>query len=131
MNAPSRTQSIGQWAEDYALQHLQQHGFFCVARQYRCRLGEVDLIVQRENVLVFVEVKARSSSQFGQANEMLSLAKQKKIIKTALHFLQHFPQYQHYDYRFDFMAISFSPTSHDVQMEWIEHAFLVDDFLGV
>lgn len=134
--AMSSSNSLGDWAEQYALQHLIAHGFRCVQQQYHSRWGEIDLIVEKQQLLVFVEVKARSNHHFGQAHEMLSPSKQKKIIKTALHFLQHFPQYQQFDYRFDFMALQLQHSQHDntphVQhLEWIEDAFLVDEFFGV
>lgn len=134
--AISSSNSLGDWAEQYALQHLLAQGFTSVKQQYHSRLGEIDLIVEKQQLLVFVEVKARSNSQFGQVHEMLSLSKQQKIIKTALHFLQHFPQYQEFDYRFDFMALQLQQTHRhsppQIQhLDWITDAFLVDEFFGV
>lgn len=79
-------QQLGQWAEQTALKLLKEQNYEWVASNYHSRRGEVDLIVKRGNELIFVEVKARGQGNYGQACEMVTLSKQKKIIKTAMRF---------------------------------------------
>lgn len=125
------TQQLGNWAEQSALHYLQQRGFEYITHHYQCRFGEIDLIVKQNNLLAFVEVKARSTSQYGSAQEMLTPAKQRKIIKTALHFLEQHSEYEFFEYRFDFIAIQFLQYQEHLeiqQLDWIENAFLTDEY---
>lgn len=135
---PNITQILGQWAEDCACFHLQQHGWHIVARNFHSRYGELDIIAQRQHTLAFVEVKARTHQQYGTAVEMLSPAKQKKLMKTALYFMQQHEHLAQLDYRFDLFAIQFQHSNaynvqclqhnHPIsyQYEWIEHAFCLE-----
>ncbi len=79
-------QQLGKWAEQTALNLLQKQNYVWVTSNYHSRRGEVDLIVKRGQELVFVEVKARTIGNYGHACEMVTRAKQKKIIKTAMRF---------------------------------------------
>lgn len=83
---PSRG-SVGRWGEDQALLHLQQHGHTLVARNYRCPFGEVDLITQHGEELVFVEVKARLSKAYGPPELAVTASKRQHLRQTAAHFL--------------------------------------------
>lgn len=100
-------QQLGQWAEQTALKLLKEQNYEWVASNYHSRRGEVDLIVKRGNELIFVEVKARGQGNYGQACEMVTLSKQKKIIKTAMRFLQRYPSYQDFYCRFDVIVLIF------------------------
>lgn len=129
-------QDLGQWAEQTALALLQSHHYECVARNYHSRYGEIDLIVQRQHELVFVEVKARSAGSYAAAREVISPAQQQKIIKTAQLFLQKYPKYYDFDCRFDVICFDFprkfaktvQPDFSKLQydQQWIEHAFTLD-----
>ncbi|WP_137939150.1 YraN family protein [Chitinivorax sp. B] len=77
----------GAAAEAVAARFLIRHGLKIVARNYRCRLGEIDLIALDGNTLVFVEVKARSGSGFGGSIYSITPAKQRKLLATAQHYL--------------------------------------------
>jgi putative endonuclease len=81
-------QHIGQVAEDDALAYLLGQGLTLVTRNFRCRVGEIDLIMQDGETLVFVEVRARGKSDFGEAAESITRSKQRRLIKTAQLFLQ-------------------------------------------
>ena len=128
--------NLGQWAEQKALALLQSQQYLCVARNYHSRYGEIDLIVEREKELVFVEVKARSAGSYAEACEVISLAQQRKIIKTAQIFLQKSPHYEDFDCRFDVICFDFpqkiaktvQPDFSKLQydQQWIEHAFTLD-----
>jgi putative endonuclease len=81
----------GQQAETLALSWLQQRGLVCVARNYRCRMGEIDLIMHDGTTLVFVEVRQRRSARFGGAAASITPAKQARLVRTAEHYLHTLP----------------------------------------
>ena len=127
---------LGQWAEQTALLFLQSQQYQYVNKNYHSRFGEIDLIVKRDNELVFVEVKARSAGSYAEACEVISYSQQRKIIKTAQFFLQRYPNYYNFDCRFDVICFDFpqklaktvqadfSKLQYDQQ--WIKHAFTLD-----
>lgn len=77
----------GREAERQAAQFLEQQGLHIVARNWRCRFGEIDLVAQQGSTLVFVEVRARASRSFGGAAESIGFAKRRKLIAAANLFL--------------------------------------------
>ena len=124
----SPTHQQGARAEDAAAIFMQQQGYQLVVQNYHSRLGEIDLIVQRGSQLVFVEVRQRKANGLVSALESISVAKQRKIAKTAMIFLQQHAQYHDCDCRFDVIAITSAATSSpsdSVQLEWIQAAFNV------
>ncbi|WNO08525.1 YraN family protein [Teredinibacter sp. KSP-S5-2] len=112
-----KAQSIGEQAESLAEKYLQQHGLKTVDKNYRCKLGEIDLIMQDKQTLVFVEVRYRNSDAFGSPVESVTYRKQEKIRKTAQLFLQKHTHFYNTDCRFDILGISPGNT------EWIKAAF--------
>lgn len=80
----------GQAGEDDALAHLQQHGLQLVERNFRCKGGEIDLIMQERGALVFVEVRKRAGSGYGGAAASVTARKQARLIIAAQVFLQRF-----------------------------------------
>ncbi len=120
----SPTHQVGQQAEETALRFLLRQGFQLVAQNYHCPLGELDLVVVQDHLLVFVEVRQRKSGVFGSAAASVTPSKQRKIIKTSAVFLQSFPEFESFDCRFDVIAIDRSVQFGDSKsMEWIEGAF--------
>lgn len=121
----SPTHQIGQKAEESALQFLLDNGFQFVAQNYHCQFGEIDLVVFKSKLLVFVEVRQRRVSAFGSAAASITVSKQRKISKTAAFFLQAHPEFEFFDCRFDVIAIDVSKRLHDVvpDLNWIEGAF--------
>ena len=109
----------GRYAEKIAADFLMRQGFVIVARNYRCRLGEIDLIAREGDTLVFVEVRFRSRSDYGNAIESITNMKRRKLIAAALYFLQERGDGDS-DCRFDVIALSH--LSPDV-VEWIPNAF--------
>jgi putative endonuclease len=82
------THNIGAEWEEQALHYLQANGLQLVTRNYRCKCGEIDLILSTtDQTLVFVEVRARQNSQFGGAVASITASKQAKLRRTAEHFL--------------------------------------------
>lgn len=129
-------QQLGKWAEQTALNLLQKQNYVWVTSNYYSHRGEVDLIVKRGQELVFVEVKARTIGNYGQACEMVTRAMQKKIIKTAMLFLQRYPSYQDFYCRFDVICFDFPQkiakkvqqdfSNFHYDLQWIENAFTLD-----
>ena len=83
------TQDLGQRAEDRAQAQLIAHGLQPVARNYRCRAGEIDLIMRDGDCLVFVEVRFRRSSGFGGALSSVDARKRRRLTLAAEHYLVH------------------------------------------
>lgn len=88
------------------------------AKNYRCKTGEIDLIMQQGETLVFIEVRLRSHRQFANAAESVTFAKQRKIIKTAQFYLQQHQLTDKINCRFDVIAFG-----EDTVPEWIKNAF--------
>lgn len=88
----SRTekQISGQAGEDDALTHLEQHGLTLKERNFRCKGGEIDLIMQEKGALVFVEVRKRADTRHGGAAASVTVAKQRRLIIAAQIYLQRF-----------------------------------------
>jgi putative endonuclease len=80
-------QASGGAAEDVAARLLARHGLHVIARNYRTRLGEIDLVARDGGTLVFVEVRLRSSESFGGAAGSVGVRKQQRIAAAARHFL--------------------------------------------
>jgi putative endonuclease len=116
------TQKIGEEAEQKALDYLTKQGLNLVARNYRCRLGEIDLVMNDRVHLIFIEVRARATSDFGGGLASITYAKRQKIIKTTSHYLltQNIKEQQ--PVRFDVVSID-GPAG---RLIWIKDAFNVD-----
>lgn len=93
----------GQVAEARALAYLQQQGMQLAERNFSCRYGEIDLIMREQQVMVFVEVRQRSSAQFGGAAASVTAAKQARLWRTAEIYLQRYRTPP--SCRFDLIAI--------------------------
>lgn len=121
--APSES-TAGALAEARAENFLLQQGLVKRAKNYRCKLGEIDLIMQHDTVhettLVFVEVRLRTHTGFANAAESVTHRKQQKIIKTAQYYLQQYGLTDKANCRFD--VIAFSDNGNP---EWIKNAFSV------
>lgn len=115
------TQDIGQAIENLACKYLQEQGLKLLERNYRCRLGEIDLVMQENKVLIFVEVRFRKNLYFGSAAESVTSSKQHKLVKTAKYYLQQKKLTDSTACRFDVLGITNSPQS--PQIEWIKNAF--------
>jgi putative endonuclease len=116
---PSR--ETGQAAERRALDYLKQQGLKLITSNYQTRFGEIDLILRDGDVLVFTEVRMRSSNDFGGARASITPAKQAKLIKTAQHYLVQFTRPP--ACRFD--AVLLGAANGDT-IEWIRNAFSAD-----
>lgn len=114
-------QGAGRRAEDLACRHLGDHGLKLLQRNYRCRSGEIDLVMQDGTCVVFVEVRFRRSNRFGGALESIDGRKQRKLIMTASHYLQAHDDSRWKASRFDVVCVS--PGRDRPDIEWIHDAF--------
>ena len=87
----AKSKITGAWGEATAAQYLRNKRYEILAVGYRCRFGEIDLIVQNRQFLVFVEVKLRRSDRFAEAREFVDIHKQERLRSTAALFLDEFP----------------------------------------
>jgi putative endonuclease len=108
----------GRAAEALAAAHLERQGLEIVARNYRCRMGEVDLIASDGGTLVFVEVRLRTHRAFGGAAGSIDAAKQRRIAIAARHFLSR--QRAAPPCRFDAVLLT---RLDEAAIEWIRGAF--------
>lgn len=99
------TGAIGDRAEQHALALLTERGLELVARNFRCRVGEIDLVMLHDGSLVFIEVRYRRSDSFSAPALTIDYRKQRKIIRTAALFLSRFRRFANYTIRFDVVAI--------------------------
>ena len=82
---------LGTWGESLAAEYLKRKRYKLVATGYRCRFGEIDLIVSDRTYLVFVEVKLRKNADFAAAREFVDFRKQERLRKTASMYLAEHP----------------------------------------
>lgn len=111
----------GRAAEEAALRFLESQGCALVERNYRCRLGEIDLVMREGGSLVFIEVRARESDAFGGAAASIGVAKQRRLAAAARHFLMTHPGAAVLPARFDVVAIA--GTGGENSPRWIRAAF--------
>ena len=115
--------NIGQQYENLAADYLGKHGCRIIARNFRCQRGEIDLVVQEDRTVAFVEVKYRTNDNFGSAISMVTAAKQRKLIYTAQIFLQQNNKLSSLDARFDVVGITPTANGNELEYEWIRGAF--------
>lgn len=113
--------TIGASYEKSAERYLQRHGLKILQRNYRCRRGEIDLVMTHDDCVVFVEVRYRASREFGDPLETITPRKQRRIIAAATHFLAGNPGLRDRTCRFDAVGVTGSGDS--VEYDWITDAF--------
>lgn len=116
----SSTRDGGRW-ERHAESYLTERGLQCIARNHRCRGGEIDLIMLAAEILVFVEVRYRQRTRFGTAAESVDTRKQRRIICAAQDFLMRHENFSNYPCRFDVLALGGDADT--PSCDWIAGAF--------
>ncbi|MCS7010380.1 MAG: YraN family protein [Anaerolineales bacterium] len=111
-----RRQALGRWGEEIATRYLEGRGYAILARNLRTAHGELDIVASKEGMLVFVEVKARSSVDYGFPEEAVSLRKQAHLLAAAEAYLAQHPDSPE-TWQFDIIAITFRTG----QVPEIEH----------
>jgi putative endonuclease len=115
----------GAWAEDMALAYLLKHGLREISRNYRCRYGEIDLILEDGDTLIFAEVRYRAKGALVSAQESVGYPKQRRLLASAEHYLQRTGETDNRECRFDVLALSGAISGNEKQLEvqWIRDAF--------
>ena len=112
---------LGREAETRALTFLRHQGLRLVRRNYACKLGELDLVMSDKNVLVFVEVRHRTRTRAGSAEESIDQGKRRRLRRAAAHYMQTFGMTDTRPCRFD--IITLHPDARGkVGIHWIENA---------
>ena len=120
-NPPAPTKyAVGMDGQQAAEAFLREKGLHIIARNYRIRTGEVDLIARHGTYLVFIEVKTRKSHTYGHGRESVTPHKQRQIIRTALHYAARHGWVDR-DMRFDVVEVVINGGT--VEIEHIENAF--------
>jgi len=116
----SHNQSFGAWGEDLVAEWYRKRGYDIVARNWRCRQGEIDIIASRDSVIVICEVKTRATADFGSPALAVDADKQQRLRRLAAHWLSENPN-SRVAVRFDVAAVV-GPKD-KVALEVIEAAF--------
>lgn len=106
-NQVKSTTKMGRFGEEIALRYLKEKGYSLIGRNFHIRGGELDLICKKNDIIVFVEVKLRTSHNFGTGGEALTRVKKQKLLRAAFTFLQTHPA----RWRMDLLDIHFRKSS--------------------
>jgi putative endonuclease len=109
-----------------AARHLESQGLRLLERNYRCRGGEIDLVMLDGATLVLVEVRLRTSNDFGGAAASVTGRKQRRFTLAARHLMMTRPEYRKLRARFDVVALDAGTQRGDLQVTWIRDAFRLD-----
>ena len=112
--------ALGKAGEDIALNKIKKLGYKCIERNYRCPLGEIDIIATHKGCLVFIEIKTRKGRDPGYAKEAVNFRKRKQITKTALYYMKE-NNCCDTKSRFDVVAVSINQGKADIEL--IQDAF--------
>ncbi len=121
--APKQALSLakGHTVESQVALYLAAQGLTLLHRNFRCKQGEVDLIAEMGDQLIFIEVRFRQNTNYGSAQESITRSKQRKIIQSARFFLCRYPGYANHACRFDVVGVTLKGQQLD--FDWIQHAF--------
>lgn len=111
----------GQHYERQAERYLRDRGLETIARNFRCRSGELDLVMRDGGSVVFVEVRYRRTGNYGSPIETITPRKQQRLIRAAEYFLLAHPDYRDNSCRFDTIGIGGAAMA--LEIEWIKDAF--------
>jgi putative endonuclease len=112
---------LGQWGENLAAKYLVQSGYTVLKRNFRTPYGEIDMIAQKGEITVFVEVKTRSSQAFGYPEEAITDNKRIHLIEASQSYLQEHSD-SDVDWRIDVIAIQYLGDNQEPKIEHFENA---------
>jgi putative endonuclease len=119
---PDRRKEVGNKGEKLAAKFLKRKGYRIIQRNYKCKLGEIDIVAGDGGTLVFVEVKTRRTQEFGPPEYAITAAKKKQMSKAALFYIKE-KRLARQSCRFDVIGITFSPESGKPEIRHTENAF--------
>ncbi len=116
------TKYIGRLGEDIAAKFLKKQGYIILCQNWRCSFGEIDIVAQEKDFIIFIEIKTRGNLEFGPGYLSVGRAKQNKLIKLAQAF---FKRYSLSDKpcRIDIVSIDLDRDNKPVKIELIRDAF--------
>lgn len=122
------TKQIGDTTENLAEQYLIKQGLRKISKNFRYKTGEIDLIMEDDQHLIFIEVRYRKNKLFGSGSETISVKKQQRLIQTARYYLQKYNLTESRACRFDVVSISGEldtalKPSDRYHIEWLPNAF--------
>jgi putative endonuclease len=120
LHKPQGQRARGQTVEAAACHYLQQQGLILLDSNYTLRSGELDLVMQQGDTIVFVEVRYRRTDRYGTPAETVTRSKQRKLLLAARHWLATHPRHAQQPCRVDIMAAR--PGESGLQFEWITNA---------
>ena len=118
---PTARQGLGRTGERLAAEALMSNGYSILERNFRCRLGEIDLVAEEEQDLVFVEVKARRGVASGLPEDALTIRKRRKLIEVASYYLD-LHACSDRSWRIDVVAVQFSSSGKLEEIRMYKHA---------
>jgi putative endonuclease len=110
----------GKRGEELAVAYLAEAGYRIIERNYRCLFGEIDIVAEEGETLVFIEVKSRRSEAYGDPQLAVGHQKHKKISRIAMHYLEE-RRLRHHPARFDVVAVKLPFSGHKIEL--IRNAF--------
>lgn len=116
-----KRREVGVLGEKLAKDFLKKKGYRIRQTNFRCRHGEIDIIADKKEYLVFIEVRTKTSAGFGSPEESITFAKKDKLVASALAYRnihQNLPQ----SWRIDFVAVELDPSGKAIRIEVIENA---------
>jgi putative endonuclease len=122
MFQPTDRVSLGKSGEDYACRELQRRGYAILARRFRTRAGELDIVALDGETLVFIEVKARRSTRYGLPVEAVGWHKQRRLIRMAAEYVLAKHVYRS-SCRFDVVSVHFGADGLRPRIEILKNAF--------
>lgn len=117
----SQRKALGDWGEKTAAGYLEKHGYLILDTNYRCTWGEVDLVAQKGDCLVFVEVRTRKGNTFGTPAESVTSQKQERLVATAETYLQALESPPS-EWRIDLITIAISGKGKTPRLEHLTNA---------
>lgn len=113
---------LGDLGEKHAARSLALKGYSILARKFRCRSGEIDIVAMDKGTLVFIEVRSRSDEEHGLPHETINRVKKRRICKAATAFQMKYDLLEH-DSRFDCVSVIFDDNGNLKDIELIKDAF--------
>lgn len=115
-------QATGKKGEDEAVKYLKKIGMSIICRNYRCKLGELDIIAEDDGVLVFIEVRSRRTTGYGLPQETIDLRKRTQVRKVAQYYLLKENLIDR-DCRFDVLAVQLDGKGKLIKTDYFKNAF--------
>lgn len=113
--------AVGSFGERLAADFLRKTGYKVLARNFSCKIGEIDIVAEKDDTTVFVEVKTRKNSDYGLACEFVNYKKQQKIINTSIYYKRKYGTKE--NLRYDIIEVYTSAPEFNNKINHIENAF--------